>query len=66
MKLKEIRSKGVKVDEKNLIISEAANLILPFHREMDEIREMLLVKLKLEQREEVLDQLMKIKLEEDQ
>ena len=23
----------------NLIISEAANLILPFHREMDEIRE---------------------------
>ncbi len=25
--------------KKNLIISEAANLILPFHREMDEIRE---------------------------
>ena len=37
--IKEINSKGVKVDEKNLIISEAANLILPFHREMDEIRE---------------------------
>ena len=37
--IKEIREKGVKVDEKNLIISEAANLILPFHREMDEIRE---------------------------
>ncbi len=37
--IKEIRSKGVKVDVKNLIISESANLILPFHREMDEIRE---------------------------
>jgi len=35
----EIKSKGVEVSEKNLIISEAANLILPFHREMDEIRE---------------------------
>ena len=35
----EIRSKGVKVDVDNLIISESANLILPFHREMDEIRE---------------------------
>ena len=37
--IKEINSKGVNVDENNLIISEAANLILPFHREMDEIRE---------------------------
>ena len=37
--IKEINSKGINVDEKNLIISEAANLILPFHREMDEIRE---------------------------
>ena len=37
--IKEINSKGVNVDEKNLIISEAANLILPFHGEMDEIRE---------------------------
>ena len=27
------------VDEKNFILSESANLILPFHREMDEIRE---------------------------
>ena len=35
----EIKSKGVEVSEKNLIISEAASLILPFHREMDEIRE---------------------------
>ena len=37
--IKEIRSKGVEISEKNLILSEAANLILPFHREMDEIRE---------------------------
>ena len=35
----EIKSKGVEVSEKNLILSEAASLILPFHREMDEIRE---------------------------
>jgi len=37
--IKEIASKGVIVDEKNFIISESANLILPFHKEMDEIRE---------------------------
>ena len=37
--IKEIKSKGVIVDEKNLILSESANLILPFHKEMDEIRE---------------------------
>ena len=37
--IEEIKAKGVVVNEKNLIISEAANLILPFHREMDEIRE---------------------------
>tara|TARA_Y100000591_G_scaffold276531_1_gene253753 strand:- start:328 stop:1620 length:1293 start_codon:yes stop_codon:yes gene_type:complete len=37
--IKEIRSKGVEVGEENLIISESANLILPFHKEMDEIRE---------------------------
>ena len=37
--IKEIRSKGVQVDVENFIISESANLILPFHREMDEIRE---------------------------
>ncbi len=35
----EIKSKGVKVSPENLIISESANLILPFHREMDEIKE---------------------------
>ena len=37
--IEEIKSKGVEVTQKNLIISEAANLILPFHREMDEMRE---------------------------
>ena len=37
--IKEIKEKGVNVDESNFIISEAANLILPFHKEMDEIRE---------------------------
>jgi len=37
--IKEIKSKGVEVNEDNFIISESANLILPFHREMDEIRE---------------------------
>merc|ERR1711965_505848 len=37
--IKEIKSKGVNVDESNLILAETANLILPFHREMDEIRE---------------------------
>ena len=37
--IKEIKSKGVNIDEDNLILSESANLILPFHKEMDEIRE---------------------------
>ena len=37
--IKEIKNKGVEVNENNLIISESASLILPFHREMDEIRE---------------------------
>ena len=37
--INEIKSKGVDVNEDNFIISESANLILPFHREMDEIRE---------------------------
>jgi len=37
--IKEIRSKGINIDENNLILSESANLILPFHKEMDEIRE---------------------------
>ena len=37
--IEEIKSKGVEVDVDNFMISESANLILPFHREMDEIRE---------------------------
>ncbi|MDG1283954.1 MAG: adenylosuccinate synthetase, partial [Flavobacteriales bacterium] len=37
--IEEIKLKGVHVDIENFIISESANLILPFHREMDEIRE---------------------------
>ena len=37
--INEIKSKGVEISEKNLILSESANLILPFHKEMDEIRE---------------------------
>ena len=37
--IKEIKSKGVEVSEKNLILAETANLILPFHQEMDAIRE---------------------------
>ena len=37
--INEIKEKGVNVNENNFIISEAANLILPFHKEMDELRE---------------------------
>ena len=37
--IKEIKEKGINISEQNLILSEAATLILPFHREMDEIRE---------------------------
>jgi adenylosuccinate synthase len=37
--IEEIKSKGVDVNIKNFRVSESANLILPFHREMDEIRE---------------------------
>ena len=37
--IKEIKLKGVDVSKDNFIISESASLILPFHREMDEIRE---------------------------
>tara|TARA_B100000902_G_scaffold319029_1_gene311164 strand:- start:87 stop:1379 length:1293 start_codon:yes stop_codon:yes gene_type:complete len=37
--IEEIKSKGVDISVENLIISESANLILPFHKEMDEIRE---------------------------
>ena len=37
--IEEAKSKAVEINENNLILSEAATLILPFHREMDEIRE---------------------------
>ena len=37
--IKQIQKQGVRVDDSNLILAETANLIMPFHREMDEIRE---------------------------
>ena len=37
--IKEIKLKGVNVNENNLILSESADLILPFHKDIDEIRE---------------------------
>ncbi len=37
--IKEIKKKGINVNPDNFIISESASLILPFHQEMDEIRE---------------------------
>jgi adenylosuccinate synthase len=35
----EIKKQGVEVNPENFMISESASLILPFHQEMDEIRE---------------------------
>ena len=37
--IKEIKKKGINITPENFIISESASLILPFHQEMDEIRE---------------------------
>ena len=37
--IEEIKSKGIDINENNFIISESVNLILPFHKELDEIRE---------------------------
>ena len=37
--IEEIKKKGINVTPKNFMISESASLILPFHQEMDEIRE---------------------------
>jgi len=37
--IEEIKKQGVKVTSENFMISESASLILPFHQEMDEIRE---------------------------
>ena len=37
--ISEIKKKGINVTPENFMISESASLILPFHQEMDEIRE---------------------------
>ena len=37
--IEEIKRQGVEVNSENFMISESASLILPFHQEMDEIRE---------------------------
>ncbi len=37
--IEEIKKKGINVNQENFMISESASLILPFHQEMDEIRE---------------------------
>ncbi len=37
--IEEIQKQGIKVTPENFMISESASLILPFHQEMDEIRE---------------------------
>ena len=37
--IKDIKKKGIDVTTENFMISESASLILPFHQEMDEIRE---------------------------
>ena len=37
--IEEIKKQGIKVTPENFMISESASLILPFHQEMDEIRE---------------------------
>ena len=37
--IKEIKKQGINVTPDNFMISESASLILPFHQEMDEIRE---------------------------
>ena len=47
------------------MISETASLILPFHQEMDEIREDAAGKEKIALQEEVLGHVMRTKLEED-
>ena len=37
--IKKVEKLGIKINDENLFIAENANLILPFHRELDEIRE---------------------------
>ena len=62
----EVKLKGVDISENNLIVSESASLILPFHKELDEIREDLAGKKILEPPNEELVLLMRTKQEEDQ
>ena len=50
----EIKKQGIEVTPENFMISESASLILPFHQEMDEIREDAAEQVKLEQLEEGL------------
>ena len=37
--INELKSKGIEINQNNLIISDSVSLILPFHKELDEIRE---------------------------
>ena len=37
--INELKSKGIEINKNNLIISESVSLILPFHKELDGIRE---------------------------
>ena len=37
--IKDIKKQGINVTSENFMISESASLILPFHQEMDEMRE---------------------------
>src|SRR5437660_4154569 len=38
--IEELRKVGVKIDNKNLLISDCAHLVLPYHRLLDEQREL--------------------------
>ena len=50
--IEDIKKQGIDVTPENFMISESASLILPFHQEMDEIREDAAGKEKLELLEE--------------
>ena len=36
--INELKSKGIEINQNNLIISESVSLILPYHKELDEIK----------------------------
>ena len=59
--IKEIKKQGINVNPDNFMISESSSLILPFHQEMDEIREDAAGKGKKVLLEEVLAHVMRIK-----